>query len=254
MIKFFRRIRHRLLIENKLGRYLLYATGEIILVVIGILIALQINNWNEAKKIDRSVDSHLAILKQNLLEDQVQLKLLRQNMIDNVHFADSSMQQIRTNIPVNDRTKEYLIKLILEYQFSPNTNAIETITQSNEIPALDTELQTAVLNYYSLIERTNERENISNTQIQTKYENHLNNEYPEVFQKDNSWDFIRSFYKDDPRPTTPVDEKKLQEDKKLEPLLVSRYFQSIALRDFYNELLESSDIILNLISKEQHEN
>ena len=175
-------------------------------------------------------------------------------MIDNVHFADSSMQQIRTNIPVNDRTKEYLIKLILEYQFSPNTNAIETITQSNEIPALDTELQTAVLNYYSLIERTNERENISNTQIQTKYENHLNNEYPEVFQKDNSWDFIRSFYKDDPRPTTPVDEKKLQEDKKLEPLLVSRYFQSIALRDFYNELLESSDIILNLISKEQHEN
>lgn len=51
MIKFFRKIRQRLLAENKLTRYLIYATGEIVLVVIGILIALQINNWNEQAKI-----------------------------------------------------------------------------------------------------------------------------------------------------------------------------------------------------------
>lgn len=50
MIKFLRKIRHRLFIENKLSKYLLYAIGEILLVVIGILIALQINNWNEGIK------------------------------------------------------------------------------------------------------------------------------------------------------------------------------------------------------------
>jgi hypothetical protein len=50
MIKFFRHIRKQLLSENKTGKYFKYATGEIILVVIGILIALQINNWNELKK------------------------------------------------------------------------------------------------------------------------------------------------------------------------------------------------------------
>ncbi|NNK81435.1 MAG: hypothetical protein HKO93_08040, partial [Flavobacteriales bacterium] len=50
MIKFFRHIRQRLLSENRLGKYLIYAVGEIILVVIGILIALQINNWNEDRK------------------------------------------------------------------------------------------------------------------------------------------------------------------------------------------------------------
>ena len=50
MIKFFRKIRQRLLTENKFSKYLLYAIGEIILVVIGILIALQVNNYNEAKK------------------------------------------------------------------------------------------------------------------------------------------------------------------------------------------------------------
>ena len=49
MIKFFRRIRKRLLTENKFSKYILYAIGEIVLVVIGILIALQINNWNEQK-------------------------------------------------------------------------------------------------------------------------------------------------------------------------------------------------------------
>lgn len=49
MIKFFRHIRKRLVSENKLSKYLLYAIGEIVLVVIGILIALSINNWNEGR-------------------------------------------------------------------------------------------------------------------------------------------------------------------------------------------------------------
>ena len=50
MLRFFRRIRQKLLSENKFDKYLLYALGEIFLVVIGILIALQINNWNENRK------------------------------------------------------------------------------------------------------------------------------------------------------------------------------------------------------------
>jgi hypothetical protein len=55
MIKFFRKIRQRLLTENKFSKYLIYAIGEIVLVVIGILIALQINNWNQ-KKTERKVE------------------------------------------------------------------------------------------------------------------------------------------------------------------------------------------------------
>ncbi|MFY0698599.1 MAG: hypothetical protein JXR11_12145 [Balneola sp.] len=50
MIKFFRKIRQKMLTENKFSKYLIYAVGEIFLVVIGILIALQINNWNEDQK------------------------------------------------------------------------------------------------------------------------------------------------------------------------------------------------------------
>jgi hypothetical protein len=47
MIKFFRKIRQKLLSENKFSKYLIYAIGVIFLVMIGILLALQINNWNE---------------------------------------------------------------------------------------------------------------------------------------------------------------------------------------------------------------
>ena len=51
MIKFFRKIRQNLLSDGRTGKYLKYAVGEIVLVVIGILIALQINNWNEHRKL-----------------------------------------------------------------------------------------------------------------------------------------------------------------------------------------------------------
>lgn len=59
MIKFFRRIRQQLLSKDKFSKYLLYAIGEIILVVIGILIALSINNWNEIKKQRLEADTHI---------------------------------------------------------------------------------------------------------------------------------------------------------------------------------------------------
>ena len=56
MLKFFHQIRKRLLSENRFSKYLFYAVGEILLVVIGILIALQINNWNNNKKNEQKRD------------------------------------------------------------------------------------------------------------------------------------------------------------------------------------------------------
>ncbi|MBT8282423.1 MAG: hypothetical protein KJO86_01690 [Muriicola sp.] len=67
MIKFFRRIRQRLLNENKVSKYFLYAIGEILLVVIGILIALQINNSNEARKQREQELHYLKNLKTDLI-------------------------------------------------------------------------------------------------------------------------------------------------------------------------------------------
>ncbi len=69
MIKLFRKIRQNLLMENRMGKYLKYAIGEIILVVIGILIALQINNWNEERKDHKTSIGFLKGIRQDLKKD-----------------------------------------------------------------------------------------------------------------------------------------------------------------------------------------
>jgi hypothetical protein len=66
MIKFFRKIRQRLLTENKVSKYLLYAVGEIVLVIVGILIALQINNSNELRKTENKIVSILKEVQNDL--------------------------------------------------------------------------------------------------------------------------------------------------------------------------------------------
>ncbi|MFL1013224.1 hypothetical protein [Flavisericum labens] len=66
MIKFFRKIRQNLLSEGKTGKYIKYAFGEIILLVIGILIALQLNNFNEKRKINNDIESVFSLLENEL--------------------------------------------------------------------------------------------------------------------------------------------------------------------------------------------
>ena len=70
MIKFFRHIRKSLLMENKTSKYFKYAIGEIVLVVIGILIALSINNWNEQRK-DRKLENELLVQLQSEFESNL---------------------------------------------------------------------------------------------------------------------------------------------------------------------------------------
>ena len=88
MIKFFRKIRQHLLRDNKMGDYLKYAVGEIVLVVIGILIALSINNWNESRKNDLKQ----ALLVKNIIED------LR---LDFIHI-NKSLEQVSNQMNLID--------------------------------------------------------------------------------------------------------------------------------------------------------
>ena len=87
MIKFFRKIRQKLVSENKFSKYLIYAIGEIILVVIGILIALQINNWNEKnKQNNRSFQYHKRIYQD--------LNILTENSRELTSRADETLTLI----------------------------------------------------------------------------------------------------------------------------------------------------------------
>jgi hypothetical protein len=82
MIKFFRKIRQNLLSKGNTGKYLKYAFGEIILVVIGILIALQINNWNENRKEDKIAKEYLIGINNDIIKDIEQIdEILKEQII-----------------------------------------------------------------------------------------------------------------------------------------------------------------------------
>ena len=99
MIKFFRQIRQNLLMENKTSKYFKYALGEIILVVIGILIALQINNWNEVTNqikeeeetlvsLEEELKNNIAILNTSLERNKI-FTLNTNKLIDSINNATS---------------------------------------------------------------------------------------------------------------------------------------------------------------------
>ena len=89
MIKFFRKVRQQLLTENKFSKYMLYAIGEIFLVVIGILIALSINNKNQDRK-DRAQET--IILRQLRGDFKSNLEQLDQKISFRVSFMNSSKE------------------------------------------------------------------------------------------------------------------------------------------------------------------
>ena len=88
MIKFFRHIRKQLLTENKFSKYLLYAIGEIVLVVIGILLALNINNRNQQQINDAEITSILKEIQQDLVSDVELSKQIFDRFIKDDSIAD----------------------------------------------------------------------------------------------------------------------------------------------------------------------
>lgn len=105
MIKFFRHIRQNLVMENKTAKYLKYAIGEIVLVVIGILIALQINNWNQIQNEKKVELGYMKNLLEDLKADEIIYSNYKKANIEVYNTIDSLI--IYLNRP--DR-KEYISK------------------------------------------------------------------------------------------------------------------------------------------------
>lgn len=109
MLKYFRRLRHRLLRSSKFRSYTLYAIGEIALVVIGILIALQINNWNEDRK-DRLTERGILLEIQNDLRET--LLDLNEDLEEHYLILNSTnlvKKALVNEAPFNDSITEHIL-------------------------------------------------------------------------------------------------------------------------------------------------
>ncbi|MAD96090.1 MAG: hypothetical protein CMB99_02075 [Flavobacteriaceae bacterium] len=156
MIKFFRKIRQNLLSEGKTGKYFKYATGEIVLVVIGILIALQVNTWNQSRLEINKEKAYLrnieADLKQQLsyisiqLEHEYEHDSIGQMILDRynkekVLRLDSTLSQQLNALTIRNT----FIKADPTYQDLISTGNIRLIK--------DEKLRNEILSYYMELER-----------------------------------------------------------------------------------------------------
>ncbi|TXG38717.1 DUF6090 family protein [Seonamhaeicola maritimus] len=111
MIKFFRNIRKKLLKEGKTVKYFKYAIGEIILVVIGILIALQINNWNENQRLLKK-EHYILVSVTKELEDN--LKQLKNGISINTNYLNSLSTYIK-NPAIRHNLDSEMFKSLMSY-------------------------------------------------------------------------------------------------------------------------------------------
>jgi len=135
MIKFFRKIRYNLMEQNKTGKYLKYAIGEIILVVIGILIALQLNNLNEIQKINETEYIYLNALHDEFTNNLKEVERVMKLNERNLKTAHTLLGKMGTDNP--DFTEKAFDSLMyrtimseIQYRPSPGT-LIELINSGN---------------------------------------------------------------------------------------------------------------------------
>lgn len=171
MIRFFRNIRQKLAAENKMMAYLRYAIGEILLVVIGILIALQINNWNESRK-ERLIEiKYLKNLKHDLQNDSTDLVYYKKIHLGQADAAEELVKYAKSK-NLNDL---YLLDslfttVMLWWEFVPNNNTFEELRSSGNLKIIRND---TIKNLLLDLNKENEELVTSRNHIRRDYENYL---------------------------------------------------------------------------------
>ena len=138
--------------ENSPFKYMRYAIGEIVLVVIGILIALQINNWNEDRKTNIKIKKSLVALRNDLIQDTVLIFEKRPFIIEQYELNES----LRARVRKPTATVDTLIHL-MRHEFNPNwsvqivsnTIAYNSLNLTGLIENLSDSLTASIKNYYN---------------------------------------------------------------------------------------------------------
>lgn len=150
MLPFFRRIRLRLARDNDFIKYSRYAFGEIVLVVIGILIALQINNWNEKQKAHKNEFQLLEDFRESLQED-LNVILVNERIVRSQNFAiDVLLQCLETDMPYNDSLNYHFASIMHNPKIRISSEVFETL-QSNGLELISNKsLKHEIITYYGL--------------------------------------------------------------------------------------------------------
>jgi hypothetical protein len=139
MIKFFRKIRQSLLTENKFSKYLLYAIGEIVLVVIGILIALQINNYNQERIVKEQNHIILQNLNKEFSENLIELDTCNDRLESVIEGLDRLLSLMKTQDSnmTNLEFDQLLNKTFWMPNWKPSSFVLVELKNSGALSKLD---------------------------------------------------------------------------------------------------------------------
>ena len=180
MIKIFRKIRQKLLTENKFSNYLLYAIGEILLVVIGILIALYINNLNTERQDTDTLNGYLNNITENIKSDQVNLEKIstfRDSSIIGSKYFMKMIEQESKEQYVTYFSKYFKFNPWLDESFQSNQSGFDALKNSGYLNKIhQAKVETLLYKYYSLVEKIrNEEQSLNNFMEEMEYDMYKNN-------------------------------------------------------------------------------
>jgi hypothetical protein len=153
MIKLFQKIRKKLLEENKFRSYIKYGIGEIFLVVIGILIALQINTWNENRKLDQQEKSYLNRLiqenKSDVLTFAAEIERLEKNNEKIANLSNAFKDKDSSDSLLVHSASEFMIYGSLYPRFNPSISTYEDLSSTGNLGIIkDTGLRDQIVTHY----------------------------------------------------------------------------------------------------------
>jgi len=195
MIKFFRKIRQNLLMENKTSKYFKYAIGEIVLVVIGILIALQINNWNEARLQSNKESQILASVHKEFKINKKQLDSVVKGHKEVYDYCTKIINLFPiTELPAPktlDSLSYYLFWSYGGVTFNPSQSSINALTNTSSFDIISNEkLRDLLISWNDLIKDYQEEELMAVSHIRNQYDPYMSRHFDWEFNfKDERNDF-----------------------------------------------------------------
>jgi hypothetical protein len=150
MINFFRKIRKKLADDNKPLKYMRYAIGEIVLVVIGIMIALSINNWNSQQIEIKKLKGDLLYVIQDIRKDKKQLIQLKEQRLEVVGYTTEFIESYLYSKPITfvDPIENFR-RIIEDIIFINNDNGFKRVNSSKIFESIKYEAISNKMSEYS---------------------------------------------------------------------------------------------------------
>ncbi len=157
MLRFFKKLRSNSLSDGRVRKYVLYVLGELLLIVTGIVIAVQINNWNNDRKLRESEMLYLNRIKSDIEADLGRFNFLDSMTTYRLTICDSVLNSLDNAHSRQDKIKLIDLSLLHFYSLNPHTSTYDEMVNTGRLYSTSNKaLREKILGYYTFLSRMND--------------------------------------------------------------------------------------------------